>query len=141
VLAAARWLDLEIDPAARFCRATACDFNGDLETDVRDLVLMLRCMQDTLNLCGNIDRSRLDCDADGDRDIDDVLCARGPARAGAAGFDERRAGARRDAALRRATVVAGGIDIPVTLTGGARSAARLAFDYPDAAFESGRSRR
>jgi len=126
------------DPAARFCREAACDFNGDFMTDVRDLVLMLRCMSDTLNLCAGIDRSQLDCDADGDRDIDDVLCC---ARVLLGqGMPDSTGGMPAPGVTLRfgaPATVAGGIDLPVTLTGaGALGAVRLAFDYPDAAFES-----
>jgi len=129
-----RWMD----PAARFCRATACDFNGDLTTDVRDLVLMLRCMEDTLNLCTGIDRSQLDCNADGVRDIDDVLCC---ARVLLGqGMPDSTGGMPAPGVTLRfgaPATVAGGIDLPVTLTGSDMlGAARLAFDYPDAAFES-----
>jgi hypothetical protein len=129
---------LELDRAAHFCRAAACDFNGDLATDVRDLVLMLRCMSDTLNLCEGIDRSRLDCDADGDRDIDDVLCC---ARVLLGqGMPDSTGGMPAPGVTLRfgaPATVAGGIDVPVTLAGSdVLGAARLAFDYPDAQFES-----
>lgn len=55
--------------AARLCVRRPCDANGDGRSDVRDLVLMVRCLHYSCP-----DSSRFDCDADGDFGIDDVLC-------------------------------------------------------------------
>ena len=54
---------------ARLCLPRPCDANGDGHSDVRDLVLMVRCLHFSCP-----DSSRFDCDRNGDFGIDDVLC-------------------------------------------------------------------
>jgi len=57
---------------ANICSAEGaqCDFNGDGREDIRDLVLMVRCLRD--GLCGDL--ARFDCNLDGSLTLDDVLC-------------------------------------------------------------------
>ena len=59
---------------ARICSGAAepCDFNGDGRADIRDLVLMMRCLRDG-RLCGD-STARFDCNQDQVFTIDDVLC-------------------------------------------------------------------
>jgi flagellar hook capping protein FlgD len=59
---------------ARICSGAAapCDFNGDGHADIRDLVLMMRCLRDG-QLCGD-STARFDCNQDQVFTIDDILC-------------------------------------------------------------------
>jgi hypothetical protein len=59
---------------ARICSGPAgqCDFNGDGREDIRDLVLMMRCLRGT-TLCPD-PAARFDCNQDQAFTIDDVLC-------------------------------------------------------------------
>ena len=52
-----------------------CDFNGDGREDIRDLVLMVRCLRDSA-LCGD-STAHFDCNQDGTFTLDDVLCCAG----------------------------------------------------------------
>jgi hypothetical protein len=131
-------LRLAINPAARFCPEQGCDFNADLHADVRDLVIMAGCILHPEGPCppGAIDH--LDCDADGDTDLDDVLCC---ARVilGTSAPDSAGAQPAPGVALRFGVpvAVAGGLDVPVAVTEGALlGAMRLSFRYPDPVFES-----
>ena len=66
--------NFRFDSYAILCTGPAgpCDFNGDGREDIRDLVLMMRCLRDP-TLCG--DRTpRFDCNQDGAFTLDDVLC-------------------------------------------------------------------
>jgi FlgD Ig-like domain len=56
--------------AARICSQTACDLNHDGRADVRDLVLMINC----LNGVSCVDSSGFDCDNSGSFTLDDVMC-------------------------------------------------------------------
>jgi len=56
---------------ATICPDPACDANQDGITDVRDLVLMLRCLRG-VGACP--DSAVFDCTADGLLNLDDVLC-------------------------------------------------------------------
>jgi hypothetical protein len=61
-----------LDLTARICAgAGVCDANGDDHIDVRDLVLMVRCLRGE---CTDGVRGRLDCNADSTFTLDDVLC-------------------------------------------------------------------
>ncbi len=124
------------DPAARFCREQGCDYNGDFRADVRDLVLMLLCLRDSLDVCSHGNHAQLDCDGDGDQDLDDVLCC---ARVilGGAHPDSTGAQPAPEVALEFGAPVAtaDGIDVPVALQYPMRvGAARLSFTYPDQVF-------
>lgn len=57
--------------AARVCGDPGCDFNRDGRTDVRDLVLMARCISDETHC----DMTRFhDCNGDGGSTLADVIC-------------------------------------------------------------------
>ncbi len=58
---------------ARVCAGVSCDFNGDGRLDVRDLVLMVRCLLGT-GACPDSALARHDCDGDGASGVGDVLC-------------------------------------------------------------------
>jgi len=61
-----------VDMVARICAgAGVCDANGDNHIDVRDLVLMVRCLRGD---CTDGVRGRLDCNADSTFNLDDVFC-------------------------------------------------------------------
>lgn len=69
--------NVRIDPtqfAARICRERDCDFNGDGRTDVRDLVLMVRCLRLEASCGDSANAGFVDCNGDGRGSIDDVLC-------------------------------------------------------------------
>jgi hypothetical protein len=59
---------------AHICSGPAglCDFNGDGREDIRDLVLMMRCLRG-VTPCGD-PATRFDCNQDQAFTIDDVLC-------------------------------------------------------------------
>ena len=61
--------DGRFDPFARLCVERPCDANDDGRSDVRDLILMVRCLGH-----GCADSTRFDCDANGRFDLADVLC-------------------------------------------------------------------
>ena len=61
--------DPRLDPAARICADRPCDANGDGRSDVRDLVLMARCLYMACS-----DSARFDCDHDSDFDLEDAFC-------------------------------------------------------------------
>ena len=59
----------------RICAFPECDWNGDGVSDVRDLVLMIRCLEDEVCQSPN---GAPDCNDDHAFDVNDVLCcARG----------------------------------------------------------------
>jgi hypothetical protein len=125
-----------LDPSARICTQAGCDFNGDGRTDVRDIVVMVRCLlyPDPNVRCPETP----DCDADGEHDLDDVLCC---ARRILHGAPPDSAGSvpapEVSVAFGAPVAVAGGIDVPVTLYGSDHVfATRLEFEYPDGAFAS-----
>ena len=59
---------------ARICAGPAghCDFNDDGREDIRDLVMMMRCLRD-LMLCAD-PAGRADCNGDQAFTLDDVMC-------------------------------------------------------------------
>jgi hypothetical protein len=61
--------DPRLDPSARICADRPCDANGDGRSDVRDLVLMVRCLHQACP-----DSARFDCDKDGTFDLQDAYC-------------------------------------------------------------------
>ena len=56
-------------PFARICGMADCDANHDGRTDVRDLVLMVRCLR-----AGAACTTVFDCQRDGAFTLDDILC-------------------------------------------------------------------
>jgi hypothetical protein len=61
--------DPRLDPSAHICADRPCDANGDGRSDVRDLVLMVRCLHQACP-----DSARFDCDHDGTFDLQDAYC-------------------------------------------------------------------
>jgi hypothetical protein len=65
---------LALAPAAILCVGQEqCDFNADQQVDVRDLVLMVRCLSGA-GPCPPDAAEHFDCDADSVFDLGDVLC-------------------------------------------------------------------
>lgn len=111
-----------------FCTGPSCDANRDGARDVRDLVVMVNCIND-LMLC---DPTGIDCDHDQDLDIDDVYCC---ALEILNGGPIDTTGSVPDPALAvrfGAPVVSEGVvEIPVTLEGSPSvAAARVVLRYP-----------
>ena len=64
----------EISMIAHICNGgETCDANSDGNLDVRDLVLMARCVRDPVN-CPASGIARYDCNRDSTVGVDDVLC-------------------------------------------------------------------
>lgn len=120
--------------AATICAGGGCDVNHDGVADVLDLVRMVHCVLGTGSCPDSIGAP--DCNADGARNLDDVLCcARQILHAdppdSLVGRPEPGVGVTFGVPERTAS----GVDLPVRLTGANRvGAARLAFDYPDGRF-------
>ena len=119
--------------SARICSPRGCDFNHDGRPDVRDLVIQAGCLYHRYECPADID-----CDGNGQRNLDDVLCCARtilggprPDSTGAVAAPEVRV------TFGEPIPVAGGLDVPVYMIARARvGAARLSFTYPDAAFAS-----
>lgn len=121
------------DAYAVFCSEVLCDFNRDGATDVRDLVGMVSCLDDSTRC----DLTRADCDRDGDFDLDDVLCC---AHVLLGGGQPDTTGGRPDPSLRvrfgAPVEDARTIAIPVTLDGDHPvGGARLVLRYPSDRFD------
>jgi len=123
------------DDVATICvGGGACDLNGDALSDVRDLVLMVRCLSD--GACPPDPATTLDCDDDHDFDIDDVLCCARVVLGGPGCPDCPTDSVRTETGV---AVVFGdpvrgadGIDIPIRIDGVERiGAARLALQLPE----------
>ena len=131
-------MPIRVDIAV-LCRsggAADCDVNGDGALDVRDLVLMLRCIEG-IGTCPPSFASSIDCDGIGTADVSDVLCCGsvslhghmppgGPGRPEpgiSAGFGDR-------------VPTAAGLDVPLEISGaGLVGGARLVVAYPGARFD------
>lgn len=117
-----------------------CDRNEDGRLDVRDLVLMVRCIQSDMGCLA--DMTQLDCDGDGETNLDDVLCCATELLGGpgcpTCPVDTVRAApevAVRFGAPRR---TASGIDVPVQIHGSfSIGAARLVIRFPSDRFVVG----
>jgi flagellar hook capping protein FlgD len=128
------------DSYAVFCTGwSTCDVDADGSTDVRDLVRMVSCLNDSTRCDGH----RSDCNADGSFDLDDVMCC---AYALLGGGQPDTTGGRADLSLRvsfGAPVVSRPsepdvpvIEIPVTLEGAHPvGGARLVLRYPSDRFD------
>jgi hypothetical protein len=126
---------------ATLCRSARCDANADGHSDVRDLVVMVNCLNPPPNVrLACPDSSVLDCDRSGAFDLDDVFCCVRSMLGG--GMPPDSTGGMRDAP----EIVArfgvpqaapdGVIDVPLYLGGmSAVAAARLDVAYPDARYE------
>ena len=117
---------------AGICLTAPCDANGDAAADVRDLVLMAHCVMGT-GPCPD-SSAQLDCNHDGTRTLDDVLCC---ALTILHGTLPESTAARQAPDVRVAlgspVMTAGGFDLPVRLEGaGLLGAARLQFTHPQA---------
>jgi len=120
--------------AAVICSERACDFNGDGDADVRDLVLMIHCVNGE-GPCPDRVAERFDCDGDRHFGIPDVLCCALHVLRGER-CPECRADSVRVEPGVRVTLGApretgAGLDLPVRVEGTERlGAARLALGYP-----------
>jgi len=123
-----------IDPGATFCPEAGCDMNADSRADVRDLVLMVNCLLHPEDRCAGA--TTPDCDGNGQRNLDDVLCCAhtilGGSRPDSAGSVPAP-----EVTLQLGAPVptANGVDVSFWVAARQRiGALRLAFTYPDAAF-------
>ena len=124
---------------ANVCVGPSCDWNGDGRVDVRDLVLMVRCVRDSTS-CPDSTRDGSDCNGDGAFNLDDVLCC---ARVILYGRMPDSVATRPAPDLRVAVGVpvtgAAGVDVPVRVSrADLVGAARLAFSYPHDRFDDTR---
>jgi len=122
--------EFRFDSFVVFCRGDGCDFNGDGSTDVRDLVAMVNCLNDSA-ACppGAIPP---DCDGDHVFALPDVMCC---ANEILNGGHPDHGGGHHDASLHVTfgLPVKNGdlLEIPVTLDGANPiGGARLAFNFP-----------
>jgi hypothetical protein len=124
---------------AKICAEGAgpCDANGDGHEDIRDLVIMMRCLREG-NLCGD-SLGRFDCNQDQIFTIDDVICCAertlGQTCAGCPPGEVRDA---RDVKLGFGQPVGRirSIDLPVRIEGaGGIGGARLVFRFPGDRYE------
>ncbi len=59
----------------RICVGTShCDLNGDGVGDVRDIVLLVRCILSAPDACPDSLRNASDCNGDGTLDVRDIVC-------------------------------------------------------------------
>ena len=123
-------------PPARICAGHSCDFNGDGRLDVRDLVLMARCVTGHGN-CPDSSTATFDCNKDGSLTVDDVLCCAHVILHGRLpdSLVTRSApGLTVDVGAPVATE--SGLDVPIRLTGADQvGAARFALSYPAARYD------
>lgn len=121
---------------ARICAGRNCDFNADGRLDVRDLVLMARCVTGQ-GACPDSTAGRYDCNGDGVLGVDDVLCCarvilHGPLPDSLA----TRPAPGLAVHVGTPTTTATGLDVPVRVSGAnVLGAARLALSYPAARFD------
>jgi hypothetical protein len=121
-------------PVAAICSATRCDMNGDGVADVRDLVLMVHCVQGT-GYCppGVV----VDCNGDGQTQLEDVLCC---ARVILHGAGSDTSGSRPEPGIHvdlgDVTRTGDAFELPIAVRGADRmGAARLALGYPADRFD------
>jgi flagellar hook capping protein FlgD len=133
-----RVLDLRLPDVAVICAERACDANGDGQSDVRDLVLMVRCVTNE-GPCPDSTRS-LDCDGDSTLALADVICcARHILRSlvcPECPVDSVRAEPGVRLAIGEPVENHDVLEVPLTLSGARRlGAARLDLRYPTDRFE------
>lgn len=114
----------------------SCDANGDGQTNVADLVRMVRCWFRPAE-CPDTLLSRPDCNHDGAFHLDDVLCCARTILGG-----RRDSTAHAPAHLRfafgEARMVGGVLQVPLTMSGGGDlGGALLRLEYPADRYESG----
>ncbi len=121
-----------VSMGARVCSEPGCDFNTDGRTDVRDLVLMVHCVNDPIH-CSI---PTIDCNGDSTRSIEDVICCAIHMLREGSICPECPPDTTRPAPHVRGTMGApviseSSIEIPVTLIGAEfLGGAVLEFDYP-----------
>lgn len=129
---------------ALLCLATACDANLDGRSDVRDLVLMVGCMQLSEPAACSVPFDRLDCDGDQAFDLDDLFCCVRHMLGGDGGGEPPPDSLRREEPGIMARfdlprpAADGSIEVPLVLEGLAAAgvaAARLDVAYPDARYD------
>lgn len=130
------------DDVARICITQGCDFNRDNFTDVRDLVLMVQCLHSDTCFIAEPHRDppsppRLDCDQNGQFNLDDVLCCAGrilripPCPGCPVDTTAIRKEPRVLFSLEPATETDLGAEVPIRLEGAEHvGAARLALRFP-----------
>ena len=118
-------------PAATICLGALCDFNGDGHADVRDLVIMVHCVLGS-GPCPDTSRAHLDCNRDGQVNIEDVLCcARSILRGGGRDTIPGRPEPGVQVSFGPPVVTSSGVDVTARLAGADRlGAARLALEFP-----------
>ncbi|HVP38971.1 MAG TPA: FlgD immunoglobulin-like domain containing protein, partial [Candidatus Saccharimonadales bacterium] len=126
-------------PAFRICLDQPCDFNGDGVADVRDLVLMVHCVNGDGPCPAAQDSSGAthDCNHDGAFTLDDVICCATSIllQGGCTGCYPDSAGARPAPEVKLAmdapVATAAGADVGLHLSGAPQlGAVRLALSYP-----------
>ena len=111
-----------------------CDFNADQQVDVRDLVLMVRCIRGD-GPCPPDAATRFDCDADSTFDLGDVICCamdmlRGPGCPGCP-VDSVRDEPGIGIDFGKPAATATGLDVPLHMRGRPLvGAARLRLRFP-----------
>jgi hypothetical protein len=125
-------------PVAVICVGRGeCDYNADGLLDVRDLVLMARCV--VMEEGCPADVTRFDCDGDGALRVDDVLCCatevlRGPGCPNCPA-DTVRAAPEIAVRFGAARAVVGGLEVPLLIEGtGSIGASRLRIRFPSDRF-------
>jgi hypothetical protein len=127
---------LDLRRGALICPGARCDINADGIADVRDLVLMVRCVLNT-GPCPDTTAIDLDCNHDGLIELEDVLCCaqvilNGDVPDSTGGRPETAVGVDFGDVQREEVEVA----LPVFLHGAERvGAARLALSYPADRFD------
>lgn len=122
---------------ARICADKPCDANGDGHTDVRDLVKMVNCLHTPGGCAADSAGGSLDCQHDGDFDLDDVLCCahfllRGQLPDSAETVPAPQVRLRFGTPVTTAT----GVDVPARIDGAGRiSAARFGLAIPIERFD------
>lgn len=121
---------------ATVCRRRSCDFNHDGREDIRDLVGLVRCLNG-LPPCDGGAAAGVDCQGDGDFDLDDVVCCAhsvlGREPCLACTGDSTRTAPRVSLAFGEPVATAAGLRVPLRVNGiGELGGARFALDYPQA---------
>lgn len=124
--------------AARICfTGASCDLNLDGAVDVRDLVVMVQCVNGT-GACPN-PGSGLDCDGSGQPTLDDVLCcAQAVLHGTMPGSTPARSEPEVQVTFGAPVSTASGLDVPLRIERADRlGAARVSLRFPPDRFEIG----
>jgi hypothetical protein len=120
---------------ARICfRGVSCDVNLDGAVDIRDLVVMVHCVDGTRS-CP--EPNFLDCNGDGQSTLDDVLCcAQVVLRGTMPGSGPARPEPSVQVSFGASVPTASGFDVPLRIDGADRlGAARLSLRFPSDRFD------